>query len=108
MKNRFATAAGALLPALGLEPLKHVFEDYFETSQLEPSLLKVARVGIRVAFESGPSDRQQKPRSFELAWPNSCSLQNDAHGVLIQRMLVDLGIEPRRPTGDRSDDNQGG
>lgn len=78
------------------------------TAGIEPSLLKVARVGIRVAFESGPSDRQQKPRSFELAWPNSCSLQNDAHGVLIQRMLVDLGIEPRRPTGDRSDDNQGG
>jgi hypothetical protein len=26
--------------------------------------------------------------------------QNDSHGILIQRMLSDLGIEPRRPSED--------
>jgi hypothetical protein len=38
-----------------------------------------------------------------VAWPNSCSLQNDAHGILIQRMLAEHGIEPKRPKGDGSD-----
>jgi len=33
-------ATQTLLPAMGLEPAKHVFEDYFETGQLEPSLLR--------------------------------------------------------------------
>jgi hypothetical protein len=78
------------------------------TAGIQPSLIKVARVGIRVAFEAGSTDKPQKSRSFELAWPNSSSLQNDTHGVLIQRMLADLGIEPRRPTGDTSDGNKGG
>lgn len=33
-------ATQTLLPAMGLEPLKHIFEEYFETAQLEPLLLK--------------------------------------------------------------------
>ena len=95
---------------LGDKTPAHVLRQRLDTATvgIPQSLLKVARVGMRVAFEPDSSEKQRKPRSFELVWPNSCSLQNDAHGVLIQRMLADLGIEPRRPTGETSDGNQGG
>ncbi len=76
------------------------------TAGIPTTLCKVARIGCRVTFEKKPADRRDKTRSFELAWPNSCSLQNDAHGILIQRLLTDHGIEPKRPVGDRSNGDQ--
>jgi hypothetical protein len=67
---------------------------------IRPTLMKVARVGCQVAFEPEPGQTRGKTRSFELVWPNSCSLQNDSHGILIQRMLIDHGIEPRPRTDE--------
>jgi hypothetical protein len=78
------------------------------TSDIRPSALKVSRVGMRVTFDPGPRDTQPKTRSFELAWPNSCSLQNDSRGLLIQRMLAEHGIEPKWPTDDKVDGGQTG
>ena len=66
---------------------------------IAPSMIKVSRVGMRVTFEKGPDDKRPKTRTFDIVWPNSCSLQNDSHGILIQRMLADHGIEPRRQRG---------
>jgi hypothetical protein len=77
------------------------------TAGIRPTLRKVARVGCRVTFERSAEDKRIKTRSFELAWPNSCSLQNDAHGILIQRMLGDHGIEPRQREGDGADGDKG-
>lgn len=73
------------------------------TAGIPPTLCKVARIGCRITFEKKPGEERVKTRSFELAWPNSCSLQIDAHGILIQRMLADHGIEPHRQIGDGDD-----
>ena len=62
---------------------------------------------MRVTFDQGADDGRPKTRNFDLAWPNSCYLQNDSHGILIQRMLADHGIEPRRPAGQTTDGGQG-
>lgn len=75
------------------------------TADIPSSMLKVSRIGLRVTFELGPREPRPKTRSFELAWPNSCSLQNDSHGILIQRMLADHKIEPRRPPASDADAN---
>ena len=69
-------------------------------------MLKVSRVGMQVAFELGPDDRRPKTRTFDIVWPNSCSLHNDSHGVLIQRLLTDHGIELGRRRSNESDGNQ--
>lgn len=90
---------------LGADAAAHVLSRRVKaaTSDVPASLRKVARVGCRVTFELNPSEERAKTRSFEVAWPNSCSLQNDAHGILIQRMLADHGIEPKRLEGDGGD-----
>lgn len=71
------------------------------------TLCKVARIGCRVTFEQKPREERAKTRSFDLAWPNSCSLQNDAHGIAIQRLLSDHGIEPKKADSDSGDGDQG-
>jgi len=38
-------ATQMLMPALGLDPLKHLFEEYYETSLLEPALLQALYEG---------------------------------------------------------------
>jgi hypothetical protein len=77
------------------------------THGVASSMLRVSRVGMRVAFEPGPDDKRPKTRTFDIVWPNSCSLHNDSHGVLIQRMLAEQGIELKRRRSKESDGNQG-
>ena len=71
------------------------------------SMLKVARIGMRVTFEKGADDGRPKTRTFDIVWPNSCSLQNDSYGILIQHMLADHGIEPRRRKADEPNGGNG-
>ena len=61
------------------------------------TLRKIAMVGVRVEFERKDDEAEPRTRSFDLVWPNSCTLQNDEFGAVIQRMLVDHHIEPRVP-----------
>lgn len=93
---------------LGTDTAGHVLNSRVEIamSDVRPTMRKVARVGCRVTFVMRPGEARAKTRSFEVTWPNSCSLQNDAYGNLIQRMLVDHGIEPKQPDGARNDGNQ--
>jgi hypothetical protein len=77
------------------------------THDVPQSMLMVSKVGIRVTFDLAPDEKRPRTRKFELAWPNSCSLQNDNYGILIQRMLADHGIEPRRPSEDGINGSQG-
>ncbi len=70
------------------------------TSGVPTTMVRVARVGCLVIFEPKGDERDGKERRFELVWPASCSLQNDPHGVVIERMLADHGIEPRSPPAD--------
>jgi hypothetical protein len=91
--------------ALGAKTPSHILQGPLRTlaGNVNPSMVRITRVKIRVAFDPGPDARPPKTCQFDLTWPNSCNLPNDSHGLLIQRMLVAHGIEPR-PPGDEPDD----
>jgi hypothetical protein len=74
------------------------------TSGIDPTMLKVSGVGLQVTLEQGPNEPTARTRSFDLSWPNSCSLDSDEIGQRIQQMLVDHGIEPRQPTSAEDGD----
>jgi hypothetical protein len=94
---------------LGAECPAHVLYDRIEaaTRGIARSMLRVSQVGINVTFELRKEEKKHRARSFEITWPNSCSLQNEGYDVVIQRMLAENKIEPRLPTRDESDDDQG-
>jgi hypothetical protein len=71
------------------------------TRDIPRSLLRVTLVGIQATFELEEDERRNRPRTFEIAAPNSCSLENTSKDILLQRMLVENGIEPRqKPPAD--------
>ena len=61
------------------------------------SQLDVTLVGLQVVFDPLPGQKDQKTRSFQITTPNSCNLKIDQFSPLIEKLLVDHGIEPRRP-----------
>jgi hypothetical protein len=94
---------------LGTDTPTRVLHERIEAAMrdIPRSMRKVSLVGIRITFELRPGDRQAKTRSFEVAWPNSCSLQNDSYGIVIQRMLVDHGIEAGPPDENQKNGSEG-
>lgn len=59
--------------------------------------MAVTQVGIVVTFATSPDSKKPKTRSFDIGWPNSCSLKHDGNDKIIRQMLVDSGLEPRFP-----------
>lgn len=59
------------------------------------SQMTVTKVGIVVTFVPDPETGKVGTRSFEVSWPNSCSLKHDGKDAIIRKMLVASGIEPR-------------
>ena len=59
------------------------------------SELFITQVGFVVTFAHIPSRMKPATRSFDVCWPNSCSLGNDGRDAIIRKMLADSGIEPR-------------
>ncbi len=78
----------------------HVLYDSMRraTADVPATMLRVSQVGIKVAFEARGHEKKGRVRSFEITYPNSCSLQNHGNDILIQRMLVENGIEPKAPS----------
>jgi hypothetical protein len=64
--------------------------------------MAVTQVGIKVTFAHNPTSRKASTRSFDINWPNSCSLKHDGRDLIIRKMLADSGIEPRKPAKDDS------
>ena len=64
--------------------------------------MAVTQVGIKVTFAHNPTSRKPGTRSFDIGWPNSCSLKHDGRDLIIRKMLADFGIEPREPGKDDS------
>ncbi len=60
----------------------------------------ITSVGLRVTFVKEKGQKTSKTRSFDLSWPNSCSLDDDEYGQRILEMLADHGIEPKMPKDD--------
>lgn len=56
--------------------------------------MTVTQVGI-VAYITDPKTGKTSPRSFDVNYPNTCSLSHDDRDEIIRKMLVDSGIEPR-------------
>lgn len=59
------------------------------------SQLTITQVGIVVTFVPEPDTGKISTRSFDISWPNSCSLKHDGKDAIIRKMLIDSGIEPR-------------
>lgn len=55
----------------------------------------VKKVGVKVIFAHMPGARRQPTRTFDISYPNSCSLRHDGRDLIIRKMLADSGIEPR-------------
>lgn len=62
------------------------------------SQLQVTLVGLEVTFNQLPNENYKRTRTFQIATPNSCNLKIDDFSPLIERLLVDHGIEPKSPT----------
>jgi hypothetical protein len=43
-----------------------------------------------------PKETEKRTRNFQITTPNSCNLKIDDFSPLIERLLIDHGIEPRR------------
>lgn len=57
------------------------------------SQLSISQVGIQVTFIP-EDDKRASTKSFEISWPNSCTLKHDDKDAIIRKMLIDSGIEP--------------
>jgi hypothetical protein len=66
------------------------------------SQMAVTQVGIKVTFAHNPKSRKPSTRTFDISWPNSCSLKHDGRDLVIRKLLADSGIEPREPAKDDS------
>jgi hypothetical protein len=96
----------SLIIDIGANTPSHVLFDRIKaaTQGLASSAIRVSQAGLRVTFELNANDKKQRVRNFELNWPNSCSLHNDGYDVVIQRILVENGVEPRQ-SDDGPDDS---
>ncbi len=78
-------------PLVVYEMLEKVKKSYSADSMM------VTQVGIIVTFAPSANRSKPKTRSFDISWPNSCSLRHDGNDKIIRQMLVDSGLEPRAP-----------
>jgi hypothetical protein len=78
---------------------KHAVFDLLDKVAKGISLTQMAvtQVGIKVTFAHNPASRKANTRSFDISWPNSCSLKHDGRDGIIRKMLIESGIEPREP-----------
>ncbi|MBF0422165.1 MAG: hypothetical protein HQL73_04155 [Magnetococcales bacterium] len=58
-------------------------------------LFFVTQAGIRVVFHPEPGSKRTSTKTFNVGWPNSCSLRTDGRDGIIRKMLADSGIEPK-------------
>lgn len=61
---------------------------------ISASQLTITQVGMQVTFVSEEGKRA-RTKSFEINWPNSCTLKHDDKDAIIRKMLIDSGIEPK-------------
>ena len=57
--------------------------------------MTITQVGIVVSYISEPATGRVSTRSFDINWPNSCSLKHDGKDAIFRKMLMASGIEPQ-------------
>lgn len=65
---------------------------------IPPPQIAITQVGLKVTFNKSFSSKRSDTCSFDISWPNSCSLKYDARSLIIRRVLTDSGIEPKIPS----------
>lgn len=83
-------------PAHNLHAVYDLLEDI--TKAIPLSRFFVTQAGIRVVFHPEPGSNRTSTKTFNVGWPNSCSLRTDGQDGIIRKMLVDSGIEPKAPS----------
>ncbi|MDP1766072.1 MAG: hypothetical protein Q8K83_04130 [Methylotenera sp.] len=58
------------------------------------SQMTITQVGIVVTYMPEPETGRVGTRSFDINWPNSCSLKLDGKDAIVRKMLMASGIEP--------------
>lgn len=58
------------------------------------SQMTITQVGISVTYVPDPGTGKTITRSFDINWPNACSLKHDGKDAIIRKMLIASGIEP--------------
>lgn len=56
---------------------------------------KIGQVGLKVKFRQSPSSKRANTRSFDVTWPNACSIKQEGRDLKIRQMLALSGIEPQ-------------
>lgn len=59
------------------------------------SQMTITQVGIVVTYTPDPETGRVSTRSFDINWPNSCTLKHDGKDAIVRKMLVESGIEPQ-------------
>ena len=57
------------------------------------SLVNITQAAIQVVFNHN-GRRRPATRTFQVSYPNSCSLKQDGRDLVVRKMLVDSGLEP--------------
>ena len=57
------------------------------------SLVNVTQAAVKVVFNHDRK-RRSATRTFQVSYPNSCSLKQEGRDLAIRKMLVDSGLEP--------------
>lgn len=57
--------------------------------------MTITQAGIVVGYIADAETGKSRTRSFDITWPNSCSLRHEGIDATIRQMLIDSGIEPR-------------
>lgn len=64
---------------------------------IQQNQIAITQVSIKATFSQNPSSRRKSTCSFDITWPNSCSLKYDERSLIIRKMLSDSNIEPKLP-----------
>jgi hypothetical protein len=59
------------------------------------SQMTITQAGIVVTYVPDAGTGRTSTRSFDINWPNSCSLKHDGKDAVIRKMLIASGLEPR-------------
>jgi len=69
--------------------------DKLQNPSLRLSRYNITQVGFKVFFSPLAGSLKGKTRSFDITYPNSCNLKHDGRDLIIRKMLVASGLEPK-------------
>ena len=73
---------------------------HVQNPSIRLSSYNITQVGLKVFFSQAVGSLKGKTRSFDVTFPNSCNLKQDGRDLIIRKMLVASGLEPREETED--------